>query len=80
MKITLNAEQERLLAEAVSNGVASSLEDAIDKALQSLRTTTATAQEPKATNLSDLLIHSPFFGAKLNLERNQDPPREIDIE
>ena len=30
-------------------------------------------------NLSDLLLHSPFAGASLDLERSKDSPRLVDL-
>ena len=30
-------------------------------------------------NLSDLLLHSPFAGANLDLERSKDHPRPVDL-
>ena len=42
--------------------------------------TSADAVHPNVDNLSDLLLNSPFAGAKLNLERSQDYPRPIEIE
>jgi hypothetical protein len=32
------------------------------------------------SNLSDLLLNSPFAGANLDLERSRDFPRQIDFE
>ena len=34
----------------------------------------------KFANLSDLLLHSPFAGANLNLDRTQDYHRPVDIQ
>jgi hypothetical protein len=31
------------------------------------------------TNLSDLLLNSPFAGANLDLERTKDHPRPVDL-
>ncbi len=40
----------------------------------------ALSRLPKATNLSDLLLNSPFAGAGLDLERTQDYPRPTELE
>ena len=34
----------------------------------------------KFSNLSDLLLNSPFAGANLDLERSQDYPRSVEME
>jgi hypothetical protein len=82
MAITLNAEQERLLSEVVKVGAARSPEEAIDKAVRALHSsvTKAAPFQRQADNLSDLLLNSPFSGANLNLERNQDYARRFDLE
>lgn len=33
----------------------------------------------RQANLADLLFHSPFFGAELDLERRKDYPRSVDL-
>jgi hypothetical protein len=80
--ITLSPEQERLLAEVVAAGLADTPDDAIDKAVRALHDSASvrTPNQPKAENLSDLLLDSPFSGANLNLERCQDYPRPVEIE
>jgi hypothetical protein len=35
---------------------------------------------PEFENLSDFLLHSPFAGANLDLERPKDHPRSIELE
>ena len=82
MTITLNRDQERLLAEVVAAGLAQTPDEAIDKAVRALHDSTmaAIALEPEAKNLSDLLLNSPFAGAGLNLDRCQDYPRPVEIE
>ncbi|MEO7145162.1 MAG: hypothetical protein ABI165_16820 [Bryobacteraceae bacterium] len=82
MTITLTAEQEHLLAEVVAAGLADSRDEAIDKAVRALHNSAPveTPYWPKATNLSDLLLNSPFAGANLNLERCRDYARPVKIE
>ena len=38
-----------------------------------------TKATPPARNLSDLLLHSPFAGANLDLGRAKDYPRSVDL-
>lgn len=39
-----------------------------------------TGRRQTPANLSELLLHSPFAGADLNLERLVDYPRPVDLE
>ena len=39
-----------------------------------------TGRQQQPANLSELLLHSPFAGADLNLERLVDYPRPVDLE
>lgn len=84
-------ELEALIQQRLRVGGYSSLEDVIFEALtssdpQSPKLAKGTASMPAASlgqkfdNLSDLLLNSPFAGANLNLERNRDYPRPIEIE
>ena len=81
MTVTLDLSPEvkdKLLAQARERGM--SLHDYLQEIVAReahLSTALPSAQE---TNLSDLLLKSPFAGANLNLERNQDFPRQIDLE
>jgi hypothetical protein len=81
MTVTLDLSpevREKLLAQARERGI--SLHDYVQEIVAReahLATVLPSIQE---TNLSDLLLKSPFAGANLNLERNQDLPRQIDLE
>jgi hypothetical protein len=81
MTIRLSPEQERLLAEVVSVGLADTPEDAIDKAVRAFHDN-ARPPAPRTLpeNLSDLLLKSPFAGANLSLDRCPDAPRTVEIE
>lgn len=81
MTITLNLSSEvesRLSAKARERGVS------LDEYLRELVTREArlsvTSPYTQASNLSDLLLNSPFAGANLDLGRYQDFPRQIDLE
>ncbi len=82
MTITLSPEQERLLAEVIAAGLADTPGEAIDKAVRALHDSAPTLRpcQPKAKNLSELLLDSPFAGVNLNLERSRDYPRPVEIE
>ena len=51
---------------------------AIDEGFPAAAPPTGRQQQP--ANLSELLLHSPFAGADLNLERLVDYPRPVDLE
>ena len=74
MPITLNPEQEQLLAEVVKAGTARSKKDAVDKAVRALHApaTQTLPAHKRFDNLADLLLNSPFAGASLDLERDHD--------
>jgi len=78
--LNLNPEVEKgLAARAREHGV--SLDDYLQEIVA--REAAVPASSPcstKATNLSDLLLNSPFAGAALNLERSRDYPRPTDVE
>jgi hypothetical protein len=80
MTITLSLEQEKLLDEVVAAGLARTPDEAIDKAVRALRERASSQAQPKAKNLSDLLLNSPFAGANLNLERATDFPRTLELD
>ena len=77
--ITLNDEQTRLLSEVVEAGVASSAEEAADKAVRALHSS-ATNKKPvyqQVDNLADLFARSPFRGLDMDFERDKDTGRDI---
>ena len=82
LTLNLNPEVEKgLRARAQARGVS------LDAYLQELVAKEAglpAAAEPRPIpkqfdNLSDLLLHSPFAGANLDLERSRDYPRPVDL-
>ena len=72
MTITLNDEQARLLSEIVSAGIARSPEDAVDKTVRALHSSTlhsTTGKRPvhqQVDNLADLFAKSPFRGLDMD--------------
>lgn len=79
MTITLNDEQARLLSEVVEAGAARSPEEAVDRAVRTLHSST-TGKRPvhrQVDNLADLFAQSPFHGRDMEFERDQDTGRDI---
>ncbi len=79
MTITLSDEQARLLSEVVSAGIARSPEEAVDKAVRALHSSTAGKRpvHQQIDNLADLFAKSPFHGLDMDFERDQDTGRDI---
>lgn len=79
MTITLNEEQARLLSEVVKAGLAKSPEEAVDKAVKALHSST-TSRSPfprQVDNLADLFAQSPFRGLNMEFDRDKDTGRDI---
>jgi hypothetical protein len=78
--LDLNPEVERrLVAQAHERGV--SLYDYLQEIVtREARLTAASLSSTGVSNLSDVLLNSPFAGSNLNLERVQDYPRPTDLE
>lgn len=78
--LDLNPETEKsLVAQANQRGV--SLHDYLQQIIAREAGLSVVSQPtPRAENLSDLLLNSPFAGANLDLERYQDYPRPTDLE
>ena len=80
--INLNPELERdLIARAQTRGI--SLDDYIlELVAKEVCVPPAPNSRPtqeRFDNVSDLLLHSPFAGANLDLERSKDYPRPVDL-
>ncbi len=82
MTVTLELTPEvekSLLAQAHERGV--SINDYIQEIVTRAATSLTRSPAPsKASNLSDLLLNSPFAGSNLDLERVQDYPRPTELE
>ena len=74
-------ELERLMQEEILSGHFQSTDELLIEALQALREKNA----PRASasrahkNLAQFLLESPFAGSELNLERQQDYGRPIEL-
>ena len=79
MTITLNDEQARLVSEVVDSGLASSPEEAVDKAVKALHSSAISQGRvhQKVDNLADLFAQSPFRGLNMDFDRDKDIGRDI---
>jgi Arc/MetJ-type ribon-helix-helix transcriptional regulator len=75
-------ELERLVQEEILRGHFQNVDDLLTEALQALReknvVSIATDSQP-GKNLAQFLLESPFAGSDLNLERQQDYGRPIEL-
>jgi len=82
MTVDLNPETERLVQEELRSGHVKSVDEIIVHGVQSLREksklTLAPPRKPRK-NLADFLLESPFAGSELDLERQEDYDRPIDL-
>ena len=83
MTIELKPEQERILQEVLRQGRFHSVEEALDRAIQSIAppavTPTRTTRPPGKKSLAQLFAESPFKGLEMKFERFPDtlPPVEL---
>ena len=70
--------EKRLAAQAQERGV--SLYDYLQEIVTREARLSGVLPSAQESNLSDLLLKSPFAGANLNLERCQDFPRQTELE
>jgi Arc/MetJ-type ribon-helix-helix transcriptional regulator len=76
--IQLTPEDEKLIQEKLRSGAFQSVEEVIHRALVSLPTP-ETGQRAPRKNLADFLLESPFAGSELQIERQKDYPRPLDL-
>jgi putative addiction module CopG family antidote len=80
MTINLKPEQERIIQAEIASGHFRSRDEVLDHALAALQ---EKEQRRRATtprkNLAQFLMESPLAGAELNLERQKDYGRPIDL-
>jgi len=84
MTIQLKPEQERIIQEEIESGHFQSPDEVLDHALAALRekpivTQATDAQPRRRKKLYALLTQPPFAGSELNLERQKDYPRSVDL-
>ena len=80
----LKPETERLVQEEIRRGPFHSVDEVIMQGIYALREKSkveqATVTPPKPRKkLYDLLTQPPFAGSELNLERQKDYPRPVDL-
>ena len=86
MNVTLNLDPEiekGLIVRARARGV--SVDDYVQELVAKeaslpVATLDAIQIQERFSNLSDLLLNSPFAAANLNLDRSRDFPRRVDLE
>lgn len=82
MTIRLKPEQERIIEEEIRSGHFRSPDEVLDHALAALREKERKAEpakNPRQQTLSEFLMNSPLAGSELNLERDKDPGRTIEL-
>ena len=74
-------ELERLVRDEILKGHFQNVDDLLTEALRALRekNTLSTAASRPRKNLAQFLLESPFAGSDLNLERQQDYGRSIEL-
>jgi len=84
MTVQLKPETERLVREEIESGHFRSVDELIVQGLRALREQSRTGEgasvlrkPPK--NLADVLSEPPFAGSELNLERQKEYPRPLDL-
>ncbi|MGI8745187.1 MAG: hypothetical protein ACR2NN_21970 [Bryobacteraceae bacterium] len=86
MQVELTPETERLVQEEIRSGHFHSVDELIQEAVYAWREkhrveqpTAAVPPRKPRKNLADFLMESPFAGSELNLERQKDYPRPVDL-
>lgn len=80
MTITLKPEQERIIQAEIASGHFRNPEEVLDHALAALRVKHGERETTSPQkNLAQFLMESPLAGAGLNLERQKDYGRPIDL-
>ena len=84
MTVKLKPETERLVQEEIRRGHFHSVDEVIVQGVYALREKShleqaAVAPPRPRKKLYDLLTQPPFAGSELNLERQKDYPRPVDL-
>ena len=81
MSIEIKPETERLVQEEIQNGHFRSVDEIIVEGVQA-RQQKQPAKPARAndrTTLSEFLLNSPLAGSELNIERDKDPGRTVQL-
>jgi Arc/MetJ-type ribon-helix-helix transcriptional regulator len=84
MTVQLKPETERLVQEEIKNGHVRSVDELIVQGVRALREKSragkrASASRKPRKNLADVLSEPPFAGSELDLTRQKDYPRPLDL-
>jgi Arc/MetJ-type ribon-helix-helix transcriptional regulator len=82
MTIELKPEQERIIREEITNGHFRNADEVLDHALAALLEKNCSLKsEPKKPrkNLAQFLLESPLAGSGLELERDKDRGRDVEL-
>ena len=86
MTVELKPETERLVQEELQSGHVQTVDELIVHGVQALRERSKVAPAAKKVpprkprkNLADFLSESPFAGSEIDLERQQDFGRPVDL-
>jgi Arc/MetJ-type ribon-helix-helix transcriptional regulator len=80
MTITLKPEQEKIIRAEIESGHFRSADEVLDHALAALKEKDVKRKDAKPRkNLAQFLMDSPLAGAELNLERQKDYGRPVDL-
>jgi Arc/MetJ-type ribon-helix-helix transcriptional regulator len=82
MTITLKPETERLVQEEIQRGHFHSVDEVIVQGVYALREKSKAAPAPPRKprkNLADFLLESPFASSEIDLERQRDYGRPVDL-
>jgi hypothetical protein len=79
MTIYLKPEQERFIQTEIARGHFRTPEEVLDHALAALEKECAREPAIPRKNLAQFLMESPLAGAELNLERQKDYGRSVDL-
>lgn len=82
MSIKLKPEQERIIRDEIRSGRFRTADEVLDHALAALREESSSGRsngEKHRKNLAMFLMESPLAGSGLDLERNKDHGRDIEL-
>lgn len=79
MVIHLKPEQERIIEQEIRSGHFRNADEVLDRALAVLLEKEQEVRDRPAKNLADVLTMPPFAGSELDLERQRDFARPLDL-
>lgn len=80
MTIELKPEQEKIIQEEIRSGHFRNVEEVLDHALAALREKNSFSGPKKSRkNFAEFLMDSPLAGSGLDLERDKDSGRDIEL-